>query len=204
MNRAALFVLAVVSSLACKKPEARRPNPRTAAAGVELLTFGADRSTIMATAVRTSGPQSGRFTVFRGDVELNPDDIERTKVRVNIDPGSIVTQSGELNTFLKSAEFFDSSRFRASFQSTSIRRVDGADAAGASTHIVTGDLTLHDQTRAISFPATLRVLPTEATVTADFSINRMDFGIRYVGPIGNMVRPDVAIHLDIRAPRARR
>jgi hypothetical protein len=39
------------------------------------------------------------------------------------------------------------------------------------------------------------------TVKSEFAINRKDFGIVYAGKADDLIRDDVVIHLDLRAPR---
>jgi len=46
------------------------------------------------------------------------------------------------------------------------------------------------------------VSPSEVTATAEFVINRREFGIVYAGMPDNLIRDDVAMHLRLRAPRA--
>jgi polyisoprenoid-binding protein YceI len=66
---------------------------------------------------------------------------------------------------------------------------------------VTGNLTLHGVTKAITFPATIRVTPTGFEVDAEFTINRKDFGIVYAGQQDDLIRDDVVIKLNIRASK---
>ena len=83
-----------------------------------------------------------------------------------------------LTNHLKSPDFFDiAAHPRATFTSTAVR----ASGPAGATHTLTGELSLRGVTRAISFPATVAVSPTELTARAEFTINRRDFGITYPG-----------------------
>jgi polyisoprenoid-binding protein YceI len=61
---------------------------------------------------------------------------------------------------------------------------------------------LHGATKSVSFPATIAVTPDVASVDANFSINRKDFGINYAGAANNLIRDDVVLKLTIRANKA--
>ena len=60
---------------------------------------------------------------------------------------------------------------------------------------------LHGVKKTISFPATVNVADDAVTAKSEFSINRKDFGINYPGKVNDLIRDDVLIKLDIRAPR---
>jgi len=67
--------------------------------------------------------------------------------------------------------------------------------------VISGDLTLHGVTRQISFPATASATETEVSATAEFSINRQDFGIAYPGMPDDLIRDLVVIKLSLALPR---
>jgi polyisoprenoid-binding protein YceI len=99
---------------------------------------------------------------------------------------------------LKTADFFDVAKYpEANFVSTTIK----PGGENGATHTVTGNLTLHGVTKAITFPATINVTPDVATVDSSFSINRKDFGINYAGAADNLIRDDVVLTLHVRATK---
>ena len=51
-----------------------------------------------------------------------------------------------------------------------------------ATHTIRGNLTLKDRTKNISFPATVAITGNSATATADFNIDRTQWGMNYKGP----------------------
>ena len=67
---------------------------------------------------------------------------------------------------------------------------------------VTGNLDLHGVTKSISFPASISVGEQEITATAEFSINRFDFGIVYPGMTDDLIREEVVISFDLKATPA--
>jgi polyisoprenoid-binding protein YceI len=69
----------------------------------------------------------GRFATWGGQMIFDPDDVDRSQIRVWIDVASIDTGSAERDAHLRSAEFLDVARFpRAAFASTGLTiRPDG-------------------------------------------------------------------------------
>src|SRR6185295_6216026 len=105
---------------------------------------------------------------------------------------SVTTEEPDLTKNLQTADFFDVQKFpQATFVSTEIKA--GGDK-GAS-HTVTGNLTLHGVTKAITFPATITAAPTGVSVESSFAINRKDFGIVYAGASNNLIRDEVVLKL---------
>ena len=68
---------------------------------------------------------------------------------------------------------------------------------------VTGNLSLHGATKAITFPATIRMEKKKVRAKADFSINRKDFGIVYPGKPDDLIRDGVRIQFLVEAKRPR-
>ena len=123
---------------------------------------------------------------------------EASKVVIEIDTASIVTDSPKLEGHLRSKDFFEVETYpTATFVSTSITPVktDGA------THTIKGNLTMHGVTKEIAFPATINVGPKEVTAKSKFSIKRTDFGINYPGAANDLIREDVLMELDLVAKR---
>lgn len=144
---------------------------------------------------KVTGKHNGSFGDFSGQVDYtgNP---ETSRVNITIKTDSITTDTADLTKHLKTADFFDVAKYpEASFVSTAIK--PGGD--NGATHTVTGNLTLHGVTKAITFPATINVAPDVATVESSFSINRKDFGINYAGASDNLIRDNVVLTLHIRA-----
>lgn len=204
-----LAALCIAGVAACKDPNANTarattsavtaPAPAAPVSATEHLTIDAAASSIGFTGAKVTGQHNGSFPTFTGTLDLDPARVENSRVAVDIDTTSVTTDTPRLTTHLKSADFFDVERFpRATFTSTAI----APGGANGATHTITGNLALHGVTRAISFPATVTVSPSEVTATAEFVINRREFGIVYAGMPDNLIRDDVAMHLRLRAPRA--
>lgn len=150
----------------------------------------------------------GRFTNFAGVVDLDPEDITRSKVTVEIDASSITTDDPKRDAYLRSPEFFDVEKYPLiSFVSERIE-VDGHYLR------VVGPLTMHGVTREVA----LRVEPLGSmkdpyrkgliAFSASAAIDRLDFGLRWNhlfqagGMLASLVGERVAIELDVRAARS--
>ncbi len=203
----ALALTSLVFLAACEDPAESAPAAQVASAaeptapepteGREQLTIDAARSSIGFTGAKVTGSHDGRFDQFSGTMSLDPSAIESSSVSITIQMASVQIEPDRLRGHLTSPDFFDVEQFpTATFQSTRI--VAGGEGG---THTVTGNLTLHGETRAITFPANIQVSDSEVHATADFSINRRDFGIVYPGMPDDLIRDGVVIRFDVRAPR---
>ena len=167
-----------------------------AAAGAETLAIDAASSSVGFEGAKVTGKHPGKFNTFSGSVMLAGG--KPSGVKVEIDLASVKSDSEKLDGHLKAPDFFDVAKFpQATFTSTGIK--DGGDKG--ATHTITGELDLHGVKKTISFPATLNVTGDVVTGTADFTINRKDFGIVYPGMANDLIKDDVAIKLSIKAPR---
>jgi len=147
---------------------------------------------------KVTGSHNGSFGDFSGQIDY-AGTPEQSHVNITIKADSLTTDTPDLTKHLKTADFFDVAKFpEATFVSTSIK--PGGEK-GAS-HTITGNLTLHGVTKAVTFPATISVTPDVATVDSTFSINRKDFGINYAGQADNLIRDDVVLKLTIRASKS--
>lgn len=147
---------------------------------------------------KVTGSHNGAFQKFSGEVDYTGDPTT-SRVNITIDTDSITTDDAKLTTHLKTADFFDVAKYpQATFVSTAIK--PGGER-GAS-HTITGNLTLHGSTKAVTFPATITAAGDAITVDSNFSINRKDFGINYAGAADNLIRDDVVLSLKIRATKA--
>lgn len=128
---------------------------------------------------------------IHGIVHFDPQDALRASVRVEIDAATLrVTGKGEppgdvpkVQEVMLSERVLDARRYPTIvFQS---RRVDpkGADG-GALVLVVTGDLTLHNVTRSLPVPLTVRVEGDRLTASGYCSIQQTDYGIKPVTVAG--------------------
>ena len=143
---------------------------------------------------KVTASHPGGFTDFTGKIDLG-DPIEKSQIEVTIQTASLYADKEKLTKHLKSPDFFDVGNFpTATFRSSEIKN----DGDG---HTIAGDLTLHGVTKRISFPATIKATGSEVTGSAEFSINRQDYGISYPGMRDDLIRDLVVIKLSLKLPR---
>ncbi len=145
----------------------------------------------------------GRFATWGGSLQLDEEDITRSRVEVSIDTASIDTKEDKRDAHLRSADFFDAERFpKLEFKSTSVKRITDGELE------VTGELTIRGQTK----PITLKVESngqvmdpwggTRAGFSAKASISRKEFGLHWNALLeagGVVVGDKIEISLEIEA-----
>ncbi len=162
-------------------------------AAAEVYALAAD-STIGFVGAKVTGSHDGGFKTFEGTVSMTDGTPEGSSVEVTIDMNSMWSDAEKLTGHLKSPDFFNVEAFpTASFKSTEIT----TSTEGGYT--LTGNLDLHGVTKQISFPANIEIGEHGFSATAEFSINRMDFEIKYPGKPDDLIRDEVLIKLDLRS-----
>ncbi len=167
-----------------------RPSPLTA----ESRTYAiAEGTTVEFVGSRLLAREPGGFANVTGRVGLDPAAPQLAYVTASVDLTSLWTRHERLTAHLKSKDFFEAETYPiAAFESTEVRR-DGAQ------YLVTGDLTLHGVTRTLTFPATVTVTEQRLTATAEFVLNRYDFGVAYRGLRNRLIRAGVRVKLHVVA-----
>lgn len=219
MKKLLFLVLAsAVFLAACEDPAANKPKATTtnstsnstvsttanvpatnAPATGTALPISPENSKIEFTGSKVTGKHDGGFKQFSGAIDFVGNKPEDSKVSVKIDMNSLFTDTEDLTKHLKTADFFDVEKYpKSSFVSTKIV----ADAAkGANNYTVTGELEMHGTKKEVTFPATITVDDSAVEVKSEFAINRKDFQILYAGKADDLIRDDVVLRLDLKAPR---
>ncbi|MGN6435510.1 MAG: YceI family protein [Agriterribacter sp.] len=143
--------------------------------------------------------QSGTFAVENGAITGGNFVIDVASIQ-NFD------LSGEDNTklvgHLKSPDFFDIAKYpTAKFEITKVEALQN-DTSG--THKISGNLTIKDSTKNITFPAKVSLSDAELTATANFNIDRNQWGIHFNNKesLGDsFIRPEVNLTLNIAAKK---
>jgi polyisoprenoid-binding protein YceI len=126
---------------------------------------------------------SGKWFVT-GDLTIDEKSPQNSQVNVSVNLADIVTGNPELDRHLKSAEFFDASKFpTATFKSNKVVMT------GKSTAKIQGVLTLHGISKPVTLDATLNKQGQNPITDKDsigFSartqLNRSEFGINTLLP----------------------
>ncbi len=144
----------------------------------------------------------GQFGSFQINLNSDSEDISQSTVEVSIDASSVDTKSEQRDQHLKSADFFNVEDYpNISFRSTSVEK------KSSDEYRVTGDLTIKDVTKSVTFDAELGGVAKDPwgnakvgfTVTG--KINRNDFGLTWNAALetgGVMVSDEVKFSADIQ------
>lgn len=172
----------------------------TTAEGSQELTIDTARSSVGFTGAKVTGSHDGTFEEWSGTIDFDPEDVTASSVAITIQMDSVQTEPERLLNHLKSEDFFDvENHTTATFRSTRVVAQQGANGA---THQVTGNLTLRGETKSITFPAKVEVSDSEVAASAEFVIQRADFGIVYEGMADDLIEDEVVIRFDVKAPRS--
>jgi polyisoprenoid-binding protein YceI len=146
----------------------------------------------------------GRFAEFEGTIEAAPDYHDST-VRGTVKTASIDTNERRRDDHLRSADFFDAENHPViGFESTAIEHRDKGD------YRVTGDLTMHGETRPVSFDVTVHGVTRDPQgndrvgLEVRGTLSRGDFGLRWQQALetgGVVVGDEVRVSADISAVR---
>ncbi len=144
----------------------------------------------------------GRFTKWGGKLELDEQDLTKSRLDVTIDAASIDTKDDKRDAHLRSPDFLEVDKFPSlTFTSTEIRR-RGDD------YLVAGELTIRGVTKAVTLEVEGgdRVTDpwggTRTGFSARTSINRKDFGLTWNMALeagGLLVGDKLDITLEIEA-----
>ena len=125
-----ILAWSVCASAACWKPVT---SPKS-------LTF---------TASQGGAPFPGEFKSYSAQLCLDDKDASRDSLRVDVDLNSVDTGLDEMDAALKDDDFFDTAKYpKGTFVSDSLKQVS------LGHYVVTGKLSLHGVTKAISVPFT--------------------------------------------------
>ena len=143
----------------------------------------------------------GSFSGLSGTLTEHATDKTLSTIEATIDVNSIVTGDAQRDTHLRSADFFDAAQYPAmTFRSTKVH------PNGDGGYNVTGDLTLHGQTRQQTFVVEGPTAPgkdpwgnTRIGLSATTKINRKDYGLNWNAALetgGILVGDDVNMTIE--------
>lgn len=205
-----IFILAALLTVGCANPAANKPKATvgkaepektaTNSGATERLAITPENSKVEFVAAKVTRSHNGSFKRFAGAIDLMKNSVEGSRVSIDIEIGSVVTDEDALTKHLQTPDFFDVAKYpKATFNST---KIEPANAGGA-THNITGNFELHGVKKSITFPATIQVAPDSVSVSAEFAINRQDFGVAFQNKTDDLIRDGVVIKLTVKAPRGK-
>ncbi len=149
----------------------------------------------------------GSFGTVKGTVEIDDKDVAKSGVNVTIETGSINTGVAKRDEHLKSADFFDVTKYPAmTFVSKKVVK------SGNDKLKVTGDLTIHGITKEVVLDVAGLTAETKDPwgglrrgASASAKINRKDFGLTWNKALetgGVVVGEEVLITLEVELTKA--
>jgi len=148
----------------------------------------------------------GQFAKWNANLNIDAEDLTRSKVEVEIDIGSINTGVADRDAHLRSPDFFDAEKFPTMrFTSTRVEHV------GGERYRFFGMLTIRDVSREVVLETEYSGLGRDpwgnerAAFTASASIDRRDFGLTWNQMLeagGVLVGERVDIEIEVQAVKA--
>jgi len=147
---------------------------------------------------------TGKFTDFSIEMVYDESNPQNSSVKATIQMASINTGIEDRDNHLRSGDFFEVNKFpQATFTSTSIEKKD-------NKLIATGDFIWKGVSREIEVPFTITgftkskskkeqgVLLVKIGASAEFTINRLDFGIKWQHDlVPNWVSNDITLQINL-------
>ncbi len=182
------FILLTGLAVACGGPQGDKAKTGeaqeiSATVGDVAMKVDVASSLIEWTGAKPTGEHHGTIAISDGSFSLTDGKIVSGKF--TIDMNSIVNldltsaeDNGKLVGHLKSPDFFDAEKYpTAKFEITSVDAVSGNPDV---THNITGNLTMKDVTKSITFPANVMVEGNALTAeTPAFVIDRTQWNVQY-------------------------
>lgn len=184
--------------VAAGSPKAAAADPQPAAAkqgeatGKRLALKPS--STLGFVGAKVTGDHSGTIEALEGFVVL--DEGQPIALEVVGDMKSATSDAEKLTSHLLAEDFFYVEKFpQAKFVAHEFEKL--ANGAEGRTHRVTGSLTLRGVEKTISFEASIKTTDSTAEGSAEFKIQRSEFGIVYPGRANDLIKDEVLLKLDL-------
>lgn len=204
-----LLVAGLLLAAACSKA----PDAQNAGAGetkevkqestAQTLTLDLSASSLKWIGTKVTGKHNGTVAIKEGSLSVK--DGQLTGGSFVLDMEKIVVEDlkagqgkEKLEGHLKAEDFFDAKKYpTAKFEITSVT----ADTVGGGTHKIEGNLTIKEVSKGISFKATVKN-ETNMSATANFNINRKDWGVKYEGKKDDLIRDEINFDVNLVAGAA--
>ncbi len=121
------------------------------------------------TATQMGEPLRGTFDTVEIELVIDNEAPARSSLQATVHTGSINTGDGQIDSTVVTADWFASDQYPlAEFRSTVV-----APVAGTNEFSVTGDLTIRDTSRPVTFTLSI----TDGVASGEFPISRSDYGV---------------------------
>jgi cytochrome b561 len=140
-----------------------------------------------------SGPFTGTFKSWRGDIRFSPDDLAHSRATITIDMADATVPDATGTAMLKQDDWFAAEKFpSATFSPASFK------SRGGDKYVAEGPLKLRDKTVSITLPFTLAISGKTATMHATYDLDRIAFGVG-VGTGETLVSKTIKVDITVVA-----
>lgn len=171
-------------------------------------TYSVDKaaSTVSFLGTKPVGTHTGDFKLSDGSFTIDNGNITSGSFMIDINSMVMTDKDtaymSKLAGHLLSADFFEADKFpTAKFEITACEPIANNSTA---SHQISGNLTLKDSTKNVTFPAMVSVSENEVSAVADFVIDRTQWGLFYGNDksLGDkFIYPEVKINLSVKASK---
>ncbi len=147
----------------------------------------------------------GSFTGFKGTLKIDEADLTKSSAEVSIDASTIDTREPKRDGHLKSPDFLETEKFpEITFKSTRVQKE-------GDKLLVTGDLSIHGFTKAVTLDAELEGKGKDPwggeriSFGGKTTIVREDFGLKWNQVLeagGLLVSSKIEVELEVQAIKA--
>ena len=155
-------------------------------------------------------PRFGKISLKDAKVLVNNGEVTNATIVMNMASitvenfGDDQKSTGELTGHLLSGDFFDVETFRtATFELVEVKA-----GQGEFNSVVTGNLTIKDVTKSITFNATITVGESNVSIKSeDFSVDRSDWGLTYHAegsegvPVDYLIADDIGFTINMKVAK---
>ena len=115
--------------------------PLTVRAAAPMWQMIPEKSSITFTATQNNSPVSGQFKSFTSEINVDPEQLDTSHIKIMVDLGSVTTSYGQVADTLKTPDWFDVKLFpHAIFSANALTK------NGEKTYQAPGTLTIRDKT----------------------------------------------------------
>ena len=143
-----------------------------------------EKSKLKFYAIQNGAALEGKFSDFTADIAFDPDQLDKSNIRVEVATGSILTANDDVNKNIKTSEWLSVEVFpKAVFKSNKILRMPNSN-----NYYAEGDLTLRDQTMPVVVNFIMEHFDDKNAIAKGYvTLRRTDFGVGQ----GEWARDDV-------------
>lgn len=203
MKKLLLLILTIALVYNCEKPpeapkaEVKEPaGVNTESKGV-AVSLDVEKSEIKWIGTKLKGKHNGTVKVSEGSINVDTDAVTGGSFTIDMNSITVLDLQGKdkakLEGHLKTGDFFETDKFpTAKFSITSVSADKGAT-------VITGNLEMKGISKSISFPANITFSKDKKSITAsaNFNINRQEWGITYKGMADNAINDEVNLDLNL-------